>query len=228
MSAATTDPDATAPQPPHAGNNPMGSQLRIVNAQSQFDPVMTSHASSDVRRRSVGDDAVQLLSQLRRALERDPAAARATAARLLALLDRQDAGEVRRLRGGLAPWQQRRIERYLCQRLKSPVHVMEMAREVSLSVSHFCRAFKESFGVSPHLHLTRLRTERAQHLMLTTADPLSQIALACGLADQAHLSKIFHRVMGETPSAWRRRNITAAGARTARRQTAGEARAISR
>jgi AraC family transcriptional regulator len=48
----------------------------------------------------------------------------------------------------------------------------------------------------------------AQRLMLTTQEPLSQIALACGMADQAHLSKLFRRGVGETPGAWRRRSLT--------------------
>jgi transcriptional regulator GlxA family with amidase domain len=49
--------------------------------------------------------------------------------------------------------------------------------------------------------------------MLTTQDPLSQIALACGMADQAHLSKLFRRAVGEPPNTWRRRNRTGAEAR---------------
>jgi len=57
--------------------------------------------------------------------------------------------------------------------------------------------------------------------MLTTEDPLSQIALACGLADQAHLSKLFRRAVGETPSAWRRRNLTDAQAETRSRRSIG-------
>jgi AraC-like DNA-binding protein len=40
--------------------------------------------------------------------------------------------------------------------------------------------------------------------MLTTCESLSQIALACGLADQAHLCHCFRRVTGTTPAAWRR------------------------
>jgi AraC-like DNA-binding protein len=58
------------------------------------------------------------------------------------------------------------------------------------------------------MHIVRLRLERAKQLMLTTRDPLSDIALRCGLADQAHLSKLFRRWTGETPNAWRRRNFT--------------------
>ena len=40
--------------------------------------------------------------------------------------------------------------------------------------------------------------------MLSTDAPLSEIALDCGLADQAHLSRLFRRIVGETPRAWRR------------------------
>ena len=143
---------------------------------------------------------------------RDPEAARAGAVRLVALLNSRAAGDPPCLRGGLAPWQQRTVDRYMRQRLDSPLRVRELAEQVSLSVSHFCRAFKESFGTTPHFHLTRLRLEQAQHLMLMTAEPLSQIALACGMADQAHLSKLFRRTAGETPTCWRRRNLTAAHA----------------
>lgn len=92
--------------------------------------------------------------------------------------------------------------------LDRPVRLNTVAEQVALSVSYFSRAFKETFGTTPHMHMLRLRLDRAQQLMLTTEDPLSQIALACGLADQAHLSKLFRRVVGETPSAWRRRNLT--------------------
>src|SRR5690606_2306493 len=84
-----------------------------------------------------------------------------------------------------------------------------------------CRAFKESFGTTAHMHIIRLRLELAQRLMLTTDEPLSQIALACGLADQAHLSKLFRREMGETPSAWRRRNLTGAQADARKRRPTG-------
>jgi hypothetical protein len=41
-------------------------------------------------------------------------------------------------------------------------------------------------------------------MMSTTQEPLSQIAIACGLCDQAHLCKVFRRMIGMSPSAWRR------------------------
>jgi len=41
-------------------------------------------------------------------------------------------------------------------------------------------------------------------MMRTTRERLAQIAVACGLCDQAHLCKVFRRMTGMTPSAWRR------------------------
>lgn len=114
--------------------------------------------------------------------------------------------------GGLAPWQKRKIERYLKTNLERSVRMEELAGEVRLSVSHFCRAFKKSFGDTPHAYVIRLRLELARKLMLATDDPLSQIALSCGLADQAHLSKLFRRIFHDTPNAWRRRNLSDAQA----------------
>lgn len=110
-------------------------------------------------------------------------------------------------RGGLATWQERKLDRHLRENLEQPLHVKDMAEQVSLSVSHFCRAFRQSFGITPHSYLIQLRLEVAQRLMLTTREPLSRIALSCGMADQAHLSKLFRRWIGESPNAWRRRNF---------------------
>ncbi|HEX4158426.1 MAG TPA: AraC family transcriptional regulator [Rhizomicrobium sp.] len=113
-------------------------------------------------------------------------------------------------RGGLAPWQKRKVERYLQDNLEHSICMTELAKEARLSVSHFCRAFKTSFGDTPHAYVVRLRLELARKLMLSTDEPLSQIALSCGLADQAHLSKLFRRIYHDTPNAWRRRNRTEA------------------
>lgn len=153
-----------------------------------------------------------LIEDVRRGLVSDPAAARAAAVRLVTLLTLS--GTAEGSRGGLASWQKRRVERYLRRSLDRPLHLEELADQAALSVSHFARAFKDSFGTTPHSYITGLRLQRAQRLMLTTSDPLSQIALACGLTNQAHLSKLFRRWLGETPSAWRRRNLTAAQAVT--------------
>jgi AraC family transcriptional regulator len=107
-------------------------------------------------------------------------------------------------RGGLAPWQVRRVTEFIEENLASTIRLQDLAGIARLSHSHFCRAFKESVGHPAHAYVMRRRVERAQGLMLTTGEPLSQIAALCGMADQAHFCKLFRRLVGETPNAWRR------------------------
>jgi AraC-like DNA-binding protein len=110
-------------------------------------------------------------------------------------------------RGGLAPWQVRRLTMHIENHLAESLQCEDLARLVGLSLSHFMRAFRESFGCPPHAYLMRRRMEYAQGLMLTTNTPLGQIALECGLADQSHLSRLFQKFVGETPAAWRRARV---------------------
>ncbi len=106
--------------------------------------------------------------------------------------------------GCLAPWQCRRLRAYIDANLSQPLVLSTLADVVSLSTSHFCRAFRQSFGVPPHQFVMQRRLEHAQQLMLSTSESLSSIALSCGLADQSHLTRWFRRSVGQTPAMWRR------------------------
>ena len=108
------------------------------------------------------------------------------------------------LRGGLALWQKRILEAHIDTHLESNMRNRDLARLVNLSTCHFIRAFGESFGRPPHQYLLRKRLQRAQELMLSTLASLSDIALTCGLADQAHLTRQFRKIVGDSPGAWRR------------------------
>jgi len=114
-------------------------------------------------------------------------------------------GGVREIaRGGLAAWQKRRLTSYIDAHLTGRIRIEDLAELLSLSESHFSRAFRCAFGTSAHEYLTRRRIEVAQSLMLTTREPLCAIALRCGLSDQSHFTRVFRRIVGETPYAWRR------------------------
>jgi transcriptional regulator GlxA family with amidase domain len=108
------------------------------------------------------------------------------------------------VRQGLAPWQLRRVLTYIEANLATPIRNKDLAALARLSTFHFNVAFRNSVGDSPHGHIIRRRVERAQGLMLSTQRPLSDIAAECGLADQAHLTRLFRRIVGESPAAWRR------------------------
>ena len=115
------------------------------------------------------------------------------------------------VRGGLSPWQVRKVASYIDANLERSIKNEDLATLVRLNGSHFGRAFRNSFGEPPHEYVIRRRVERAQGLMLSTEASLSDIALDCGLADQSHLTRLFRRIVGESPSAWRRARLSAPG-----------------
>ena len=115
------------------------------------------------------------------------------------------------VRGGLAPWQIRKLTTYVEANLDHTITTRCLADIARLSSFHFCRAFRDSFGDSPHGYVIRRRMERAQGLMLTTSASLGQIAADCGLADQAHFNKLFRKFAGVSPGAWRRARVSGAG-----------------
>jgi AraC family transcriptional regulator len=110
-------------------------------------------------------------------------------------------------RGALAAWQARRVRLYVDANLAQRLETTALADVVNLSASHFCRAFKRTFGITVHRYVMQRRVEMAQHLMRNPSADLSGIALSCGMSDQSHLTRWFRRVVGETPAAWRRARI---------------------
>jgi AraC family transcriptional regulator len=111
----------------------------------------------------------------------------------------------------LTAWQRRRVLEHIESSLAKPLRNRELAALVDYSEFHFNVAFRNSLGASPHEFLIRRRIERAQQLMLSTTMPLCDIAAECGLADQAHLSRLFRKAVGETPAAWRKGRLGETG-----------------
>jgi len=107
-------------------------------------------------------------------------------------------------RGGFVAWQKRRLTAYIDAHLTQSIRVADLAALLGLSESYFGRAFRCTFGTSAHEYVTRRRIEVAQSLMLRSREPLSAIALDSGLSDQSHFTRVFRRIVGETPYVWRR------------------------
>ena len=111
---------------------------------------------------------------------------------------------IARYRGGLAPWQKRRATELLREHLDGTLSLATLAHECGLSVSHFARSFKRSFGASAHHYLILRRVERAKVLLSSSVSPLSEVALQAGFSDQASFSRTFKAITGASPLQWRR------------------------
>ncbi len=107
-------------------------------------------------------------------------------------------------RGGLAPWQARRAAEMIREGLDRSIRLADMARECGLSVSHFTRAFRISFGMSPYRWLIERRIDQAKALLIASSFPIADIAMRSGFSDQAAFTRAFARVVGDSPARWRR------------------------
>jgi AraC-like DNA-binding protein len=107
-------------------------------------------------------------------------------------------------RGGLSCLQMRRATELLEANLDGNIALQQVAEACELSVSHFARAFKQTFRRPPYKWLVERRVDRARDLMTNSRLPLADIAIQCGFADQSALNRSFKRIHGVTPGIWRR------------------------
>jgi len=107
--------------------------------------------------------------------------------------------------GGLSPKVLLRAIERLRSDSDADVSLDALASEAGLSRFHFCRAFKESTGLSPHAWLRQHRLEQAMNMLRDTDASIVSVAADLGYASQTAFAAAFRRLTGETPSDWRRR-----------------------
>jgi AraC-like DNA-binding protein len=166
-----------------------------------------SSSGADQQFHLVANSLAKLLDTARRELERDRDAAKAslvTASHILQAEIERCSGAAGSITGGLAAWQVGRVRAYIDSNLHRTIHIRDLSAVARRSPAHFSRKFKLAVGDSPHAYVVRRRLERACHLMMTSAEPLSEIALSVGFSDQAHLCRLFRQAFGRSPANWRR------------------------
>jgi len=106
--------------------------------------------------------------------------------------------------GGLSPHILRRAIERLRSDSDADVSLAALARDAGLSRFHFCRAFKESTGLSPHAWLRNYRLELGMGMLRDPSQSVLSIAIALGYGSQTAFAAAFRRSTGLTPSKWRR------------------------
>ena len=133
----------------------------------------------------------------------DAAAPLAVEGLLLELLAALSRSRIERLPAGTAPWLDETRDRLHADLANRP-SLSQLAAAVGVHPVTLARAFRRTFGCTVGEYLRRLRIERAAELLVSGTQPLAEIALGAGFADQSHFSNVFRRRLGMSPSAFRR------------------------
>lgn len=97
------------------------------------------------------------------------------------------------------------IHRFLAAHCDQPIRLEELASRFHMSRNHLSRQFKRATGLTIGQQLLQLRLQRACQLLHDPDRSVLAVALACGWQDASHFSRQFHRTLGCTPGAYRKR-----------------------
>jgi AraC family transcriptional regulator len=185
---------------PGAGHQTFLSQLldHLASLDSTDERGGQEHSAAGDRKEAA---AAIVIRGLGAALDLDDSSARDCAEHAIRLI--QSRRSTASSAGGLAGWQAKRVIAFIEENLAGRIAISDLARIARVSRGHFARAFRKHFGRSPSEYVIERRVDQARTLMRTTAQGLCEIALDCGFADQAHMSRHFRRRTGFSPRAWR-------------------------
>ena len=103
-------------------------------------------------------------------------------------------------------WQISKLDEILSGGMDEVASVQSVAARCRLSICHFSRLFKSTYGMPFHKFLIQERIKRAQSQLADSEDPISQVALDCGFADQSCFTRRFTLAIGIPPASWRRQS----------------------
>lgn len=118
-------------------------------------------------------------------------------------------------RSQLPPRVLKRLTDHIEDHCLRPIRLQELADLVGLSPSYLSHAFKAATGMPPHRYQMTARIRRACAMLTATDLPLSEIADRAGFSDQPHFTRVFRKLTGRTPAAWRGEPGCGAKSRTA-------------
>jgi AraC family transcriptional regulator len=106
-------------------------------------------------------------------------------------------------KGGLAPYRMKRVNEFVQTHIEKEITLSELAEVAGLSPSHFCSLFRKTLNTTPHQFVLGCRIQHAKTLLAKPESSILDVALASGFRTHQHFSRIFHRLAGVSPSAYR-------------------------
>jgi AraC family transcriptional regulator len=110
------------------------------------------------------------------------------------------------VRGGLTALQLRRVKEFVDAQISNDITISDLAAVAGLSQFHFIRAFKGSVGRSPYQYVLSEPINAAKEMLsIARADlSIADVALAVGFSNASQLNRVFLKLVGVTPTAFRR------------------------
>jgi AraC-like DNA-binding protein len=97
---------------------------------------------------------------------------------------------------------------YLQAHYRHRISRWQVAQAVGVSADHLGRLFHQQFGLTVWDYLTRLRIQRAEERLRHSGDSIQSVARAVGFSDRAYFSRVFRKVTGVAPHAYRAAGVT--------------------
>ena len=113
--------------------------------------------------------------------------------------------------GSLSPLVLRTLE-LLTQRHDQTVYVGAIAAELGVTDSHLSRSFKQQLGIGIAEYIRYVRVYAAAAELCTGDARIRDVAEHHGFSDSKYFSKVFHQVLGLTPSQWLQRHAQSGAA----------------
>ncbi len=110
------------------------------------------------------------------------------------------------VRGGLTVLQLKRVKEFVDVQISNDITISDLAAVAGLSQFHFIRAFKDSVGRSPYQYVLSERISDAKEMLSKSDLSIADVALAVGFSDASQLNRVFRKLIGVTPTAFRREN----------------------
>jgi AraC-like DNA-binding protein len=96
-----------------------------------------------------------------------------------------------------------RALQYINAHYQNNISVVEIANQIGLDRSYFCRIFKKTLDISPHEYLILFRIDKACELLRSEKLSIADVSRSVGIQDPFSFSRIFHKVKGCSPREYR-------------------------
>lgn len=96
-----------------------------------------------------------------------------------------------------------RAKEFIEKHKSDPISLSEVARALNVSTFYFCKLFKKATGINFTEYLSRIRIEKAKNLLLNPNLRVSEIAYEVGFQSLTHFNRVFLRIVGRSPTAYR-------------------------